>query len=403
MNFVTPEFLGVRQDDSVICFDFFKAYPYYSSEHIIYDIKILYDLEGRDTESFSKLAANVLGKSKIANYAASIRKMNAYWESYSIAKIKYEKFSLDKLLPKSLVKDLFQERKNILLQLFEEAKEKKFYEKFFDTLKCLYEISQKPIHIDLESIKDDNTYFSNLIRSQTKESKLFLHFNPVGAKTGRMSFKKGSVNFYILPKDLRKCLVAPDGFNVVQIDFKSFQPRLAIFCTEDESFKKKFYNINDIYTMFEGDREENKISFISWMFAQRTHPIFDEAARPILQLKKDLYVEAKKSGQLTNKFGRTLHYTNEEDNVVFQNYVTSNEVDAMLSLMLDVHEFLKNKKSRIIMPFHDSLIFYIHQEETHIVDEIKSIMENKHSTLFGSSFPVSVKVGNNFGKMENWK
>ena len=38
-----------------------------------------------------------------------------------------------------------------------------------------------------------------------------------------------------------------------------------------------------------------------------------------------------------------------------------------------------------------------------LIKEIKNIMETKHKDLFGSSFPVTVKIGQNFGNMKTFK
>jgi hypothetical protein len=172
---------------------------------------------------------------------------------------------------------------------------------------------------------------------------------------------------------------------------------LAIFSTSSEEFKNIFSDIEDIYSVFPGDREENKISFISWMFSKRRHDIFDNQAFPILDLRKKLYSDSKVCGKLTTNFGRTLYYHDEEENVVFQNYITATEVDAILSVVVKLNDFLEGKKSRIILPFHDSIILYIHEEEMHLIEHIKNTMENIPN--FSSRFPVSVKAGKNFGEL----
>ena len=402
-SFVDSEkFFGFRKDGNVVCFDILKAPHILALEKIVYDVKILYDLEGRETEKLEDLAIDVLGHSRVADYSAYLEKKRVHQKTYNTTKINWKEFSLDKLLPKDLVHKIAQERNSIIQELFEKSQEKEFYLKLYPVIKCLWNLGGSPLYIDIESIKDDESHFSNLIRSSIRYGELYLQFNPVGAKTGRLSFKKGTVNFYILPKDLRKCLIAPPDYSIIQLDFKAFQPRLAIFCTADEEFKKIFSDIEDIYSIFPGDREENKISFISWMFSKRKHSVFDVVASPILNLRKELHAQVKKTGKLTNKFGRTLYYSDEDDNVVFQNYITSNEVDAILTLMVKIYDSLRDKKSRIIFPFHDSIVLYVHKDEMNLVSEIKSCMENEHRTLFGSKMPVSVKHGKNFEQMENW-
>lgn len=196
--------------------------------------------------------------------------------------------------------------------------------------------------------------------------------------------------------------MAPTNYKIMQADFKSFQPRLAIFCTTDEAFKSKFKNIEDIYSVFPGDREENKLAFISWMFSNRKDAVFDKEAEAILSLRSQLYSMSNKDGFLFNKFNRPIFYHEEEKNVVFQNYITANEVDMVLAVMVELHKFLKDKKSRIAFPFHDCLVFYIHKDEMELVESIKNLMETYHREKFGTTFPVAVQIGENFGEMQNW-
>lgn len=374
----------------------------HQSSDIFYDVKILYDLEGQDTNNFIALANSILGTECTRRYRECVEKYDAFKASYVKSGINPDAFPLKKLWPDYVLIDAEKERKSLIQQLFDNAKEKEFYLSFFPALKALWEISQQPVHINAESIKEDQSHYSTLIQCNTESGKLFLHFNPVGAKTGRLSFVRGTVNFYILPKNLRKCLVAPPDYNIVQLDFKSFQPRLAIFCTDSDEFKSKFSNIDDIYSVFPGNREENKLSFISWMFSNRKIDLFEKEASPILDLRKKLYNEAKSCGKLTTKFGRHIYYNNEEENVVLQNYVTANEVDATLSLLVDVHEMLKNTRSRIIFSFHDSLVLYVHKEEMSLVKDIKDKMENENSRIFNTKFPVSVKFGSDFENLNDY-
>lgn len=403
VNSLKDKFFSIRQTDELVCFDFFNSYPFLDKNKIIYDVKTLYDLAGYETDDLVPLAEKVLGRSRIANYILLSKKMNAYLKSYKDSKIDYSKFSIERLLPKDLYEKICSERSAILYELYQKSEEKEFYKTFFSVLKCLFEISSSPLYIDLNSIKEDNSRFSSLIRLLAKNDQLFLHFSAVGAKTGRLSFKKGTVSIYHLPKELRKCIVAPKDYQIVQFDFKSFQPRLAIFCTDDKDFRNKFVDVEDIYSVFPGEREKNKIEFLSWMFAKkRKHPIFDDVAGAILFFRKKL-LSVKHNDKLVNKFGRTLHCGNEEENIVFQNYITSNEVDAILTLMVSIHQSLKDRKSRILLPFHDCIIFYIHDSEMALIKEIKNIMETKHKDLFGSSFPVTVKIGQNFGNMKTFK
>ena len=367
------------------------------SKEVIYDIKVLYSLEGKNQESLTSLASMALNTEDVRRYNNLSKKFNAFLKSFKISNIEWKNYELKKIIPNSLFEDIELERKSLLLKLLEKSQEKEFYKKFYTTLQTLLDISSKPLFIDLSALNGDDSHYSKLLRKNTIDGKLYLHFNPVGAKTGRLSFKHNTVNFYILPKYLRKCLVAPEDYNIVQLDYKSFQPRLAIFSTDSEDFKNVFNDVDDIYSIFPGNREENKISFISWMFSQRRHSTFDEQAFPILDLRKKLYSDSQLCDKLTTNFGRSIYYNEEEENVVFQNFITATEVDAILSVVVELSDYLRDRKSRIVLPFHDSIILYIHESEMSLIEDIKKKMEI--ISIFNAKFPVSIKVGKNFEEL----
>jgi hypothetical protein len=388
-----------------ICFDYLGHPIDIENFNTFYDVKILCGLAGMGGNSLMEFArASPVTAQYLAEYEDVTLKMNNVIRSYKKSKILYQNYPFDSLFPDFMLLKFMTIQAKIVHDLFlKQQKETVFYEKLLPSIVALAETAKEPVYINASALAHDYTHFSKLLKRLRPEGKLYLRYNFIGAKTGRLSFAPGTVNLYILPKSLRAAIVAPEENSIVQIDFKSFQPRLAIFSTNNIEFKKKFQNIDDIYSVFDGDRETNKISFLAWMFSNGYNHVFEYAATPILDLRKNLFAELKINGKIINPFGRSIHYDGQEENVTLQNYVTSVEVDVILSLVMDIHLFLKNKKSKIAFPFHDSLVLYVHKKEMELVEKIKSIMEMKCRDMFGAVFPVSVKIGDNFGEMKTFK
>jgi len=394
------------QNCTIVCFDSFKYMNFFSKNALfVYDVKTLYRLFGYKIDSLIDLGTALLGVDRLNRYVDLSNKIKYHLNSYSVCKIDYKKYSEDKLFPADLLAELYRERAKVIIELFLRFDEKdvmSFYNKFYDKLKTLFYISQNHILIDKEYIKNiDSFHVQTILKSIKEDNTIQLKFNPVGAKTGRLSFEKNSLNIYSLPKErVRQAIIAPDDFRLVQFDYKSFQPRLAIFSTDNETFKNKFRNVYDIYSIFDGDREKNKMGFLAWMFGVDNNLIeFD--ALPIRELRMNLYEQFLKLGKLINPFGRVLKYTREPVHSIFQNYITSLEVDCMLAVLQELEMKLEDKKSKIIFPFHDAIVFYISKHEVSLIKEIKYIMENTHTNMFGTKFPVDIKIGKNFGQMEN--
>jgi DNA polymerase I-like protein with 3'-5' exonuclease and polymerase domains len=63
--------------------------------------------------------------------------------------------------------------------------------------------------------------------------------------------------------------------------------------------------------------------------------------------------------------------------------------------VLEVHEYLRDKKSKLIHTKHDAVYFKIHKDEMHLIDKLKNILEK--DTLIGDVL-MDVKIGDNWGE-----
>jgi len=406
--FVARYFQDTSSQYTYLCFDALKTLGTLGLKFpFLWDVKVMYQLLGYSFHNLMDLGAQVFNAERMQKYQELSSCIKAHLNSYRVVKIDHSKFLHTDLLPANLVESFYRERSAIVLELYKEFVEnadnddvQSFYRStMYKSVVALHTISQEPVAIDLESISDVTSHYAEAVRRHTKDGEAFLKFNAVGAKTGRLSFKKGTINLYSLPRSLRKCVVAPKHHTIVQFDFKSFQPRLAIFSTGDAEFKKRFKDVDDIYSIFPGDREKNKIGFLAWMFSQKRNEMFEQEALPIYDMRNKLYLQAKNDEKVTNIFGRVLRWRGEEKNVVFQNYITSVEVDAILGLVRLMVTALASKRSRVLFPFHDAVICLIHDDEAHLIEKLKVFMEEYYTVLLGR-LPVGVKVGTNFGDLK---
>jgi hypothetical protein len=392
---------------SCICYDLMRVLDYGFGYIPVIDIKILYELKGHKFENIAELGQMILGESFVEKYNNLSAKIKAHLTSYRLAKINTSLYGESELIPDALYRNFYEERSKLILALYSYYIDQdldetdRFYHSLYESAVILHDISKSPIDIDLKALDSKVGHHVKTVKKYTVDGKANLHFHVVGAKTGRLAFKKGTINIYSFPKDLRTCIVAPPDCSIVEFDFKSFQPRLAICNTLDEEFKTKFRDIRDIYSVFPGDRQKNKIGFLAWMYSNNKDEMFEREAYPICTLRDELYIQARNTGKVVNRFGRAIYWQGDEKNVVFQNYVTSNEVDAILLVMKKVYERLKGRQSRIMFPFHDAIVCSIHKSEEYLVNEIGNIMEKTLYSTFNSYFPVEVKMGKNYGEMND--
>jgi len=390
-----------------VCFDIMRVFDDGWSFLFVRDVKILYELRGKKFDSLTELAQMVLGDAAIEKYKCLSVQIKAHLTSYRLAKIDIGRYAEVSLIPHDLHYDFYKERAKLILELYRRHCEDNcvevdaFYKAFYEHARILHAISSHSLKIDTKVLEHHTGHHVKMInKCLYPDDNVWLRFHIVGAKTGRLAFKKGTINIYGWPKELRSCIVADPQCNIVEFDFKAAQPRLAIFATSDEKFKDRFRDIKDVYSVFPGERKKNKIDFLAWMYGTNKNEMFEREAPAIQQFRDELYVQARNNGKVINKFGRVLFWSGEEKNVVLQNYVTSLEVDAILLIMNQVHKRLCMSKSRILFPFHDALVCMIHDDEQDLVIQIKELMEETLKLQFDSLFPVEIKQGKNYGEMK---
>lgn len=383
------------------CFDVFKALPRFGDRvEFLWDVKILYELLGQKCNNFIELIRNNLSHEETRRYIELSEQVKAHLVSYRQAKVDITGYQAVQLLPEDLLFDLYYERGRLAARLFFALKEedKEFYRDFYHSARTLYSLSANhPLSVDVSALDGDGSHFAEAVRRNVKEGKAHLKFKAVGAKTGRLSFAKNSLNVYNLPKSLRHCVVAPPGKDLIEVDFKSFQPRIAIFSTDSEAFKEEFRKVDDIYGIFPGDRAENKIAFLAWMYGKTRIPgsVFEKYAWPVWELRDRLAKECRDDGFLKTRWGRRLYLKDEEKHVIFQNFITATEVDCVLKLTCE----LSNRGFDVLFPYHDAIVCEVPEGDIDYLARIKDICENFLFSVFQANFPVEIKAGKTFGAM----
>ena len=368
---------------SYYCFDLYRYYKFFglNDQQFVWDLQSLYGLKLERAESIEEL----FDKDSDKLFFDLKEKINAQIKSYTFCNISLKQYSLDQIIPESLFNSFFREKINCITRLMQNNVIPKeclnFYRKNIEEIKSIIKLSNNILFVDKKPTK--------------------LMFNIFGAKNSRMSLRKSLVNIYNLSKEKRACITPPEGFKLAQFDYKSFQPRLALSLFGDAAIRQQLKDNDDIYSLFEGNREDNKLELISWMFSNRKNQKFDIKLASLKDHRYKLYHEMKNNSILT-VFERPLFFSDEEENVMFQNYICSTEADCIMSLIHHLQSAIKDTDSYLILPFYDCLIYCIKNDDYAIINEIKAHMENYLYKRFEMKFPVSIKVGNDLLNLENY-
>ena len=245
-------------------------------------------------------------------------------------------------------------------------------------------------------------------------------------------------------KDIRKAFIAEKGFTLISADYNQIEMRILADLAEVKELKKAFSNNEDIHSLtasqvFNVDikkvdqdmrRKAKAINFgiiygiSQYGLAKQINVSNHEADEflnayflkfPEIKIYMDNTIKfCRKSGYVTNIFGRRSHFNGINDkNFNVRNFQeraainapiqgSASEIMRLAMIRLNKKfESIKNNKSKILLQIHDELIFEVPVKEvkniTEIIkDEMTSVTESDLHT-FSTPLTVDVNTGDNWG------
>jgi len=161
----------------------------------------------------------------------------------------------------------------------------------------------------------------------------------------------------------------------------------------------KYINFGILYGM--GAKSLSKMIKISindaYQFLNSYHKEFPE----IKKYQRKLQNQVESNGFVSTLFGRTRHLEANFSYKGINSVVSGTCADIMKIVMLKLHNFLKDKKSKILLTIHDELLFEIADDEIESILEIRKIMSDFN---FKIKLDTSVKYSNrSWGECKKWE
>ena len=254
------------------------------------------------------------------------------------------------------------------------------------------------------------TYFSTYL---TSHSQGIIKPFPLqsGTETGRFSYR--SPNLQNVPRDshLRKIFPPRENHLFVMIDFDQQEYRLLADLACEASLIKQVCEGKDVHTataelMRVGRFTAKTINFAllygagAATLAKTLKTTEEEALRlkqkyfsvlpNIQRFIKRTINESKHKGYIHNFAGRRLHVKKGREFVAVNHLIQSSGADVVKLAMLELHRYLSNKRSAMVLQVHDEIIFEIHKDEVHIINDLKNIMEGIYKPINGLNLTCSV-------------
>jgi DNA polymerase-1 len=245
-------------------------------------------------------------------------------------------------------------------------------------------------------------------------------------------------------KDIRKAFIAEKGFTLISADYNQIEMRILADLAEVKELKKAFNNNEDIHSLTASQvfnvnikkvdqdmrRKAKAINFgiiygiSQYGLAKQINVSNHEADEflnayflkfPEIKIYMDNTIKfCRKSGYVTNIFGRRSHFNGINDkNFNVRNFQeraainapiqgSASEIMRLAMIRLNKKfESIKNNKSKILLQIHDELIFEVPVKEVKnitaiIKDEMTSVTESDLHT-FSTPLTVDVNTGDNWG------
>jgi len=274
--------------------------------------------------------------------------------------------------------------------------------------------------------KAANTYFKNFIEMSDSWGVLRCSLNQAGTKTGRFSCSRPNLQNVPKPDEYgdeekvllmaREAFIPRPGYCLCFIDYDQVELRMgAHFADEahmiadiwdgkdlhDETAKRLFGVTKDSPDWSLRRRQSKTLNFAVFYgigpvkFADQLlkmtgKVVSEEEARAMIKAYKEIYpgiaqlftdvdIQVQRFGYVQNFYGRVMAVEKRKAYKGVNYTIQSSSADLMKLKMVECNEFLRDKKSRLLLTVHDELIFELHKTELDLGPQLRSIMEDRES------------------------
>lgn len=362
----------------------------WSNRCIVYNSKYM-DVKGIDADLINWM---ITGDKLNAEYTSTVSKYKHwYWDMKNV---------IDSVPIVSLVdyiRAIYNEFQSNLLNNSNEFRLQlnsiKFYNDLISDYKC---IENGGININT---KISSEFFN------CSDEKLFTDYNTF-TTTGRPSNAFGGINFSALDKSngVRSMIIPFENSSLYEFDFDSYHIRLI---ADLIGYNLPKFNLHTYFgrmyfntpSLTPEQYEESKHITFKAFYGQSDYrhngvEFFNKVSLYKNELidiyNKDGFIELPISKRKIIKF----IYGELNLNKLFNYLIQAHETEVNGVIIRDLVNFLKDKKSKLILYTYDSFLFSIHNSEGWILEKLNEI-------LLKFNVPVSLKTGNDYQNMKKVK
>ena len=218
--------------------------------------------------------------------------------------------------------------------------------------------------------------------------------------TSRPSNNFGGVNYAALNKDdgsRDRFISRFDGGKLVQFDYDAYHPRI-IGKMVDEPIPMDVSGHQTLADMYGVPYNDSKAITFRQLYggvqSEYLHiPLFSKVSHKI----DKMWMEFNRRGYVTTPLGRKLSKSNLKDmnaNKLFNYMLQATETELNMKILSKVMDFLKDKRSKMVLYTYDSYLLDIHSDDFNSLQNLKILIE-------GNGFPTKIEIGDRYSEMKS--
>tara|TARA_A200000159_G_scaffold58175_1_gene53666 strand:+ start:265 stop:1524 length:1260 start_codon:yes stop_codon:yes gene_type:complete len=218
--------------------------------------------------------------------------------------------------------------------------------------------------------------------------------------TSRPSNNFGGVNYAALNKDdgsRDRFISRFEGGKLIQFDYDAYHPRI-IGKMVDEPIPMDVSGHQTLADMYGVPYNDSKAITFRQLYGgvqqEYLHiPLFSKVSHKI----DKMWMEFNRRGYVTTPLGRKLSKSNLNDmnaNKLFNYMLQATETELNMKILSKVMEFLKDKRSKMVLYTYDSYLLDIHSDDFNSLQNLKILIE-------GNGFPTKIEIGDRYSEMKS--
>jgi len=263
-------------------------------------------------------------------------------------------------------------------------------------------IEKSPISVSKTIL--DTSYQKQKRTSYIEEKGYYSSYNLYNPSL-RPTMNKDGINLLNLSKNnnSRELIISNNGY-LFEYDYKGFH--LSILCKllkyelqYDDVYTQLYNEIHktNLQTLDEIQHEEIKNEFFQIMFSEILFTDHQSILlKKVLSFKKYLLEFFSNNGYIKSPFTKEIYYHESfTTKNIFSIFFRICETELNVNTLLNIQEFLKEKKTRIVLYQFDSFLIDWNKEDgKEILKDLKKIIETEHK------YKISISYGKNFNQMK---